>query len=98
MLTKKNIIQSLQANRSLFAALGVRDVGVFGSYARGEATSMSDIDILVDFYPEKENFDNLMEIYDLLERLFKNQKIEVVTKNGLSPYIGPQILKEVLYV
>lgn len=98
MLTKINVIQSLQANRSLFSALGVRDVGVFGSYARGEATSMSDIDILVDFYPEKENFDNLMAIYDLLERLFKNQKIEVVTKNGLSPYIGPKILKEVQYV
>jgi predicted nucleotidyltransferase len=98
MLTKINVIQSLRANRSLFAALGVRDVGVFGSYARDEATIMSDIDILVDFYPEKENFDNLMAIYDLLEQMFKNQKIEVVTKNGLSPYIGPQILKEVHYV
>ncbi len=73
-------------------------MGVFGSYARDEATTMSDIDILVDFYPEKENFDNLMPIYDLLEQMFKNQKIEVVTKNGVSPYIGPQILKEVQYV
>ena len=98
MLTKRNIIQSLQANRSLMSALGVKDVGLFGSYARGEETIVSDIDILIDFYPEKENFDNLMALYDLLERLFKNQKIEVVTKNGLSPYIGPQILKEVQYV
>ncbi len=39
-----------------------------------------------------------MPIYDLLEQMFKNQKIEVVTKNGVSPYIGPQILKEVQYV
>jgi predicted nucleotidyltransferase len=98
MLTKRNIIQSLQANRSLMSTLGVKDLGLFGSYARGEETEVSDIDILVDFYPEKENFDNLMALYDLLERLFKNQKIEVVTKNGLSPYIGPQILKEVQYV
>ena len=98
MLTKRNIIQSLQANRSLMSALGVKDVGLFGSYARGEETIVSDIDILIDFYPEKENFDNLMALYDLLERLFKNQKIEVVTKNGLSPYIGPQILKEIQYV
>lgn len=98
MLTKGNIIQSLQANRSLMSALGVKNLGLFGSYVRGEETEVSDIDILVDFYPEKENFDNLMALYDLLERLFKNQKIEVVTKNGLSPYIGPQILKEVQYV
>ncbi len=98
MLTKRNIIQSLQANRSRISALGVKEVGLFGSYARGEETSISDIDILIDFYPEKENFDNLMALFDLFERLFKNQKIEVVTKNGLSPYIGPQILKEVQYV
>lgn len=98
MLTKRNIIQALQANRSLMSTLGVKDLGLFGSYARGEETEVSDIDILVDFYPEKENFDNLMALYDLLERLFKNQKIEVVTKNGVSPYIGPQILKEVQYV
>jgi uncharacterized protein len=39
-----------------------------------------------------------MAVYDLLEQIFKNEKIELVTKNGLSPYIGPQILEEVQYV
>ena len=59
---------------------------------------MSDVDILVDFEPEQETFDNLMAIYDLLEKSFNNIKIDVVTKNGLSPHIGPKILSEVLYV
>ncbi len=38
-----------------------------------------------------------MTVYDILENLFRNEKVEIVTKNGLSPYIGPQILKEVIY-
>ena len=54
--------------------------------------------MLVDFEPEKESFDNYMAVYDILENIFKNERIEVATKNGLSIYIGPQILKEVMYV
>jgi predicted nucleotidyltransferase len=77
---------------------GIRNVGLFGSYGRNEQSVESDIDLLVDFEPEKENFDNLMAVYDLLEKIFKNEKVEVVTMNGLSPYIGPSILKEVQYV
>jgi predicted nucleotidyltransferase len=39
-----------------------------------------------------------MAVYNFFELLFKKEKIEIVTKNGLSPYIGPRILKEVIYV
>ena len=63
-----------------------------------EQSAHSDIDLLVDFVPEKENFDNYMAVYDIFENLFKNEQVELVTKNGLSKYIGPKILKEVLYV
>ena len=70
---------------------------MFGSYSRGEASEESDIDILIEFDPDKETFDNFMAVYDYFETLFKGQKIEVVTKNSLSPYIGPYILKEVVY-
>lgn len=38
-----------------------------------------------------------MAVYDLLESLFKNTKVDVETSNGLSPYIGPKILEEVIY-
>lgn len=77
---------------------GIRDIGLFGSYLRNEQSDHSDIDILVDFEPDKENYDNLMNLYDYLEKIFKNEKVEIVTKNGLSPYIGPKILSEVFYV
>jgi predicted nucleotidyltransferase len=76
----------------------VQSIGLFGSYLRNEQSDKSDIDLLIDFEPEKENFDNYMALYDMVENIFKDQKIEIVTKNGLSQYIGPKILKEVMYV
>lgn len=70
---------------------------MFGSYVRDEADENSDIDILIDFESEKESFDNFMSAYEVLEKQFSNQKVEIVTKKGLSPYIGPHILDEVYY-
>ncbi len=98
MTTKENILIALRSRKPEFSKLGIRNVGLFGSYSRGEEVSNSDIDVLLDFEPDAESFDNFMAVYDILEQLFQGEKIEVVTKNGLSPYIGPSILKEVHYV
>ncbi|HDR52431.1 MAG TPA: DNA polymerase subunit beta [Mariniphaga anaerophila] len=98
MTNKEYILSTLKSKRVDFSAIGIREVGLFGSYVRDEQTEKSDIDILIDFDPEKETFDNYMAVYELLEKLFKNIRVEVVTKNGLSPYIGPKILNEVQYV
>jgi predicted nucleotidyltransferase len=98
MTTKENILKTLKSNKLKLSKLGIRNVGLFGSYLHNEQSIESDIDLLIDFEPEKENFDNYMAVYDLLENLFKNEKVEVVTKNDLSPYIGSKILNEVHYV
>ena len=98
MTNREYILTTLKSQKPKLKKLGIRDIGLFGSYLREENTQLSDIDILIDFFPEKENFDNYMAVYDLFEQLFKNEKVEIVTKNGLSPYIGPKILNEVLYV
>jgi predicted nucleotidyltransferase len=98
MTTKENIITALKSRKAELSKLGVQTIGLFGSYVRNEQSDRSDIDLLIDFEPGKENFDNYMAAYDVFENLFKEEKIEVVTKNGLSPYIGPKILKDVVYV
>lgn len=98
MITKEIILKKIKSNKPELKRLGIKSVGLFGSYIRNEQSNKSDIDLLIDFEPEKENFDNFMAAYDLFEYIFKNEKIEVVTKNGLSPYIGPKILNEVEYV
>jgi predicted nucleotidyltransferase len=98
MTTKDYIMSAIKNNRQALIRLGIQNVGLFGSYSRDEQSVKSDIDILIDFIPEMENFDNYMAVCDLFEQLFKNEKVEIITKNGLSPYIGPKILNEVVYV
>jgi uncharacterized protein len=98
MTTKEDILKKLSSKKLALSKFGVRHIGLFGSYLHNEQSAESDIDLLIDFEPEKENFDNYMAAYDLFETLFKNEKVEIVTINGLSPYIGPKILNEVVYV
>lgn len=98
MTTKDNIIATLKNSKPELLKYGVSTIGLFGSYLNERQTSKSDIDILIEFDPEKENFDNYMAVYDIFENLFKNEKVEIVTKNGLSKYIGPKILNNILYV
>ncbi|MFH0842405.1 MAG: nucleotidyltransferase family protein [Bacteroidota bacterium] len=99
MMTERDyILATIKTHKPDLFKFGIRDIGLFGSFARDEQSDNSDIDILIDFDPDKENFDNYMAVCDLIENLFRNRKIEIVTKNGLSPYIGPGILNEVLYV
>lgn len=98
MTTKDDILATLRNHKSQISDFGVSTIGLFGSYLRNEQSAKSDIDLLIDFAPGKENFDNYMAVYDFFETLFKDEKIEIVTKNGLSKHIGPKILSNVMYV
>jgi hypothetical protein len=98
MLNKEIIKQRIRSNKTQILNLGINTIGLFGSYVRGEQYEKSDIDLLVEFEKDKESFDNFMELCYLLEEIFEGEKVEVVTKNSLSPYIGPDILLEVEYV
>ena len=53
MTTQENILDKIRLNRHKFTKLGVRNVGLFGSYSRNEQLPNSDIDLLIDFDPEK---------------------------------------------
>ena len=50
--------------------LGARRVGVFGSFARNQATPDSDVDVYVEFFEGMKTYDNFFEIYELLQGLF----------------------------
>ena len=86
---KEKIVEICERNDIEFCAL-------FGSFARGEATETSDIDLLVKFSKPKgfDWVDAALEIEDTLGR-----KVDLVTEKGLSPYIRENVLKdlEVLY-
>jgi uncharacterized protein len=97
-MTKKQIIEKILANDMLIRQYGISKIGLFGSYSRQQQRKDSDIDILIAFEDGKETFDNFMAIYDLMEQTFIGYKVEILTIGGLSPYIGPHILKNVEYV
>jgi uncharacterized protein len=91
---KAEILERIREARHELASFGVKSIGLFGSFVRGEQTPYSDVDILVEFEPGKHTFDNFMEVSFLLEELF-GRRVEIVTPESLSPYIGPYILREV---
>lgn len=94
--TKQDILNLLDQNRSHLKALGVRRIGLFGSFVRGEQHPDSDIDLLVEFDPGRKTFDTFMELSFFLEEVLEH-RVELVTLESLSPYLGPHILKEVEY-
>ena len=81
--TKEFIFQRLKDEREKLAFFGVKNIGLFGSFVRGSQTSLSDIDILVEFMPEKHTFDHFMEVAFLLEELL-GRKVELVTPTSWS--------------
>jgi predicted nucleotidyltransferase len=98
MITKQDIFKIIQDNKETIKSFGVTEIGLFGSYVRDEQTENSDIDILVDFPKEKKTLRNYIDFCDLMDNLFQKIKVDVVSKKGLSEFIGSHILKEVNYV
>ena len=74
----------------------VREIGLFGSYLRGDQKKKSDVDILVDF----ERTVSLFEFMALEGELSKltGKKVDLVMKTALKPRIGKRILDEVVYI
>jgi predicted nucleotidyltransferase len=91
--TKQQLIQVLQANADVIRSFGVEKLAVFGSFRHDKATEKSDVDFLVDFLPNKKTYDNLFYLYEFLIQK-TGRKVEVLTRQGLSKYIGPHILKD----
>jgi uncharacterized protein len=76
----------------------VREIGVFGSFVRGEQKRRSDIDILVEF--DSKDIPGLLKLIEMeiyLEKLFR-KKVDVVIKSGIRPELRKNILKEVIYI
>ena len=87
----------IKAQEVEIRSLEVKRVGLFGSFLRGEQRADSDIDLLVEFRSGEKTFDSFMRLAFFLEELL-GRSVELVTPESLSPYIGPHILEEVVYV
>jgi predicted nucleotidyltransferase len=87
-----DVVASLKAARKMLRRFGVRRIGLFGSFARGDQTADSDLDFLVEL--EKPSFSNFMDLAFYLEDRF-GRRVELITNGNLSPYIAPVVEQEV---
>ncbi|MHA1469938.1 MAG: nucleotidyltransferase family protein [Candidatus Asgardarchaeia archaeon] len=95
-MTKEEILRKLGENKEKIKKFGVKRIGIFGSYVRGEAKEKSDIDFIVEFEEGRKTFDNFMELAFFLEELC-GKKVDLLTPEGISPYIRPYVEREVIY-
>ena len=92
-LTYHEAINRLRSAEAEIRSFGVRRLALFGSVRRNEARPDSDVDLLVEFEPALKTFDNFMGLAAYLEEVL-DRRVELVTPEYLSPYIGPHILRE----
>jgi predicted nucleotidyltransferase len=98
-MTKDNIINYLKSKKDLFNKQGIINLGLYGSYARDEATSKSDIDI---FYETNENFSmGLFAFSKFLDKLksdLKVDNIDFVNLKSMNPIVKHYAKKDFIYV
>ena len=97
-MKKLKQIQSLlvSSKAELRKKYNVNELGIFGSYARGQQKKTSDVDILVRFNPNASLFD-FVGLGNYLEEKLKI-KVDVVSENGIRPELRSNIIKGVLKV
>ncbi len=97
MKTFEEIKKVLQKHREEFREqYGLKEIGIFGSYVKGEQKEKSDIDMLIEL--EKPiGFVRFMRLENALSQLL-GVRVEMVTRKALKPHIGKRILQEVKYV
>ena len=96
MIKPINLFKTIETHHSGIKGLGVKRIGIFGSYARRQEKKYSDVDVLVDFYPGKKTFNNYVELKELLTKIF-GHPVDLVTRQAIKPLIKNTILKEVRY-
>ena len=92
-ITRRHVTECLHQAEADIRRLGVRRIALFGPIVRGEARSDSDVDLVVEFYPDQKSFDQFLDLGELLETRL-GRPVELVTTEALSPFLGPRILAE----
>lgn len=92
------LVQDLQQDnlKAIYEEQGVNYLGLFGSFARGDATATSDIDLLIDFGETKSLFD-LANVKLRLQDTLK-KKVDLSMRGSLKKTLKPFIMKDLITV
>jgi predicted nucleotidyltransferase len=97
MVDRGLILTILQKHRADLFAFGVKSLAVFGSVARNEADTESDIDILVTLRHTPVTFDAYMDLKIYLEDLLENS-VDLVIADSLNSRVKSYIQQDAVYV
>jgi len=96
-MTREQILDYLLTHKDRFKKLyHLNEIGIFGSYARGDATPNSDIDIVVDL--KKSTMFGLIAIKNDIEEYFKTHVDIVQIRDKMNSLLKERIEKEAIYV
>jgi hypothetical protein len=95
---RNDIIIFLQTHKDeLEQRFGVASVGLFGSYARGEAREDSDIDIAIELTPGRKSLSNFLGIRRYLEDQL-GKTVDLGIESALKPLVRELVAKEIIHV
>ena len=99
MLEQKQIIQYLSSNKQyIIQKYGLKKLGIFGSYARNEQTSKSDLDLLVEFEDNTPDLAGKKEKLKAEIQAVFHISVDICREKYMKPFFREQILSETLYV
>jgi len=97
MYTRDSIIHTLKVHKpDLVSRYPISELGIFGSYSRGDQTAESDIDILVDFDKSIDGFQYIRLAHEL-EDIF-DIKIDIVSRKAIKPGYLPYVERNLIHV
>jgi len=97
MYTTSQILTILKEKKAyLQKKYPISELGIFGSYARGDFNEKSDIDILVDFNGRIDGFEYIRLAHELEDTF--NQKVDIVSRKGIKPQYLPYVEKSLIHV
>jgi hypothetical protein len=97
MATQQEVMTRLKALKGELASrFDVREIGIFGSVARGEADMQSDLDLLVEFGPRADLI-TYIGLWQFLEDTF-GMNIDLVTKGGLRADMREKVMRDLVVV
>jgi predicted nucleotidyltransferase len=97
MHNKATLLNLIHSNQTQLKAFGIKKLGLFGSFARNQASTESDIDLLIFFEKGEKKLENLLGAHEYLEKLF-GRKTELITEDSLTESFKKLIRKDIEYV
>jgi predicted nucleotidyltransferase len=96
-MSRADIIAALRERASDIRNFGATSLYLFGSTARNEATEGSDVDLFIDYDPERFSFVELIQLRKRLSDIL-GRSADLTTRDGLHPLLRPKIEAEAIKV